>query len=93
MMSGISGTPMKDKKSKWHLGNWCGPLQDQESDILERVDKRMFQYQLETACGRINSKDSDERKHSNSNSTRGLVASTPEPEKHGIHEPSTHEST
>ena len=49
------GLPGKEKKSKQLPGNWCDPTQDQNSDILKRVDKRMFHLHPGMWCGRINS--------------------------------------
>ena len=42
---------MKEKKWKEQLETACDPLQDQKSDILKRVDKRMPQWALETSGG------------------------------------------
>ena len=56
-------TDEKKRSRKNIQGNWCDPLQDQKSDILKRVDKRMCQLQLDAACGRINSKHTVKREN------------------------------
>ena len=52
----IRWMPMKDKKSNEHPGNWCHPTQIRKSDILKRIDKRMFHKQPGNWCWRIETK-------------------------------------
>ena len=69
------------------------PLQDQKSDILKRVDKRMSQQQLETACGKINSKHTVMRESIRTPMAHRDLCFLRQKrnKKHGMHEPSIHE--
>ena len=53
----IGWMPMNEKKWKLLLETVGDPLQDQKSDILKRVDKRMLHWLLVTVCVRSNSKN------------------------------------
>ena len=52
----IREKPMTEKKSYKHPGNWCNPTKIQKSEILKRVDKRMFRKQQGNWCRRTKNK-------------------------------------
>ena len=79
--------PMKRKEVEIaaQKKSWCDPTQDQKSDILTRVDKRMIQSHPGNWCVRSNAKHTVMRakhtamkEHSNSKSSRKLAAPSPE---------------
>ena len=82
---GVSGQSVEcrwKKRSGKPLETVGDPLQDQKSDILKWVDKKLLQWPLETVRERSNSKKQrDERELSNSNCTRKpLLGATSKPE-------------
>ena len=70
---------MKEKKSQQQPGNWCSPSQIQKSDILKRVDKRIsLKTSRKLGPENQNRTETDERKYSDSKSSRTLAALSPE---------------
>ena len=87
----IRWMPMKEKKSYKHPGNWCKPTQIQKWWYYQTSrQENVPQASSKLVQDDQNRLQSDERKYSNSTSSRKLASSS-ELKKHGIHEPSIHE--